>query len=737
VAFYAYFLARIFRREIEKGLMAMGDVGYIWLQPSDASAEITSTMQPFQLKPWLQLVERHMLYDIPRALSGAIEDVAWHLSLQCAPCPYLEDCRTPTQHGMDIRALPHVSRADSQHLQSAALAYSAAPSKQVRATKMNTTAPAKFSVQTLRVALTARVHQNNPDTRAAQVLGEVLSPGLLASVLDDRCIVNGHFCDSFPSKSAGTELFLSLACDPANDLPYSFALCAVDAAAGRVVASDEGFALWTKDPAELRRREEALLVRFLSSLCAILCGQAVSGAPALVIYVSEGIEKYCLSQLIVKALCGECSRILSNQPAQLRVDLHYAALVILDYAEQWQLLEVPSSAAAVTAACAGSYTPRVCDVTSAYRTLVYLPIAGFFQARDIYKWLQGHNETAGGFPSGAAEQIALDGIERLWLSADSSLAATVRARLDALRFAAQFLSGTVTAVNSALLPNAAPPLPVRPVGAATSVSTGDSVLQRLQFMKAVDVTVRCGTARQKRIAALNSGANTTIATLRYLRESPRFTHCFALERGEVPAVAGSSGAFIKKSCLCARDEQLLSLYADYAHLTETMKCPDDRYTFGSVVEITSEPSQSGDAPVMVVEVSTTGRTAFVEGRMYFLFEREADLNMSRTFDSLAQAVARRTPSTFVDVVRDPNAWSRAFGTDKAAATFAAVGCAPLSQARVAVDAVYRQHIGLTGGSMESPFASVGPLTRVQLAAFDKLLHERLTVMWGPPGTQTC
>ena len=689
VAFYSYFIERIFSSEIDAGRLKMSVYGVIWLQPSTSDAGIINTQQQFQLKPWLQLLDTHLEGDLPTAFNSALEDVPWHLNMKCASCPYINDCKTPKSYGMDIRALPNISRADSEYLQDVSRRYA-----QTLPQRRGTAVPVANAVQTLLDALRREKHE-----RAERILGMTRSDGLLASVLEQRVVVRGHLYGGLPrSISQGASVYLSLHCDPATDLPFAFGILAYRGE-GQVVMEVVEHVQWADDVAVLQTREEALLLSFLTSLRALLCGGALTPTSPVMVYVWDSLDHFCLNQLVIKALSGQFSAVLDSH-ADLCAALYYIALVLLNFQEQWHLPAPPTN---ISHATQFASTPRVCDVSEAYRALVHLPVSGFYSPSAIHSWVARQPAT----------DISAASIERTWQAAEGAkLVAALRTRLAGLRSAVTYLHDQVTAHNPTLLFNSAPALFDT---AVVATPAGDPLAERLLFMKQVDCLVRCGTARLRRIAAVNGSASQQMR-LRCLQQQGQMWY-FIQESGELVTPSASSAEFVKKFCLVRDDEALVTQYCDYQNLSETSSCSNWSYRFVNI----KETGRSGTQWRVGIEMKS--ETFLTPNAVYILFEREVDLVVQKSEDSLRQASAHLVPGTFSDVVRNPNSWGKV-------STMAGVSCASLDSARIAVDNVYSSYCRL---HTNCPQAAVGPLTRVQAAAFQKVLTERLTILWGPPG----
>jgi len=533
VAFYSHFLGLIFAEEIHQGIMHMSEVGGVWLQPAQTHTDATETLQvslrEFHLKPWLQLLQQHLQRDIPDALSGSIEDVPWHLNPHCASCPYLEDCRADKPYGPDIRALPHVSAADSALLQKIAKSHAA---------KSRAPREASFSVETLRKALSGGVEDPTVTPavrqRALRATGAVQGDsnkggrnlGAVTSILEERAFVKEHLCGTFPVTQDEIAVFVALCCDPALGLPFAWAVNSLSCGAFADCAR------FSSNPAEVRAEEQRVLLSLLTVLGNMV--EALSERPdskrGVTFYVWDGMEKFCLTQLVIKALCGEFSQLVAAVPG-LTSRVHFLALVLLDHPEQWHL-NVPPSPEYRSA----NATPRVCELTAQFRKLLHLPIAGFYSSSAIAGWVATARREA------TAEDISLERIEREWVGG-ANVSSYLTSRVENLRRSSSYLRETVSESSKRLLFNKSAPLPARGALQVRQFPVGDAIVQRLIFMKHVDVLVRCATAREKRIAGLNNPAR--LVRLRCVTKDKNFG---TFEQLSGPAVFADSAAseFIKK-----------------------------------------------------------------------------------------------------------------------------------------------------------------------------------------------
>lgn len=735
VAFYSYFLEQIFKAEIDAGTLQMSPVGGVWLQPAEAVKDgpLAPSMEEFQLKPWLQLLGQHLLHDIPAALSAPIEDVPWHLNDSCGSCPYLADCGTPKAYGVDIRTLPNVSKADSKFLQKLSVEYSDGP------TATASQRQAKYGALTLQKALVAGQASDAPgQARALRILGASPSSAAagdfdsLTSVLEDRPTLKCNLCGLFPATAEGIAVYITLHCDPALDLPYAYGVAVSvngtpsDSQHVATVACD-----LSKDSNALRSAEYALLLSFVTLLCDIVDAHSASNAACkLSFYVWEGLEKYCLSQLIIKSLCGEFGAL----PGSLKQRVHYLALVVLDYPEQWDLLAPapPMQGDLGASSNAGTIcnsSPRVCDVTLSYKALLHLPIPGFYAPASIYGCIATNSACAS--TTEASATVSLDHIERVWTT-PGDIAQLVRTRLQALITATTFLRSFVVAHDRTLLFNISPPLPDR-TQLRAPLPAASPLVERLLFMKEVDVLVRCSTARQKRISALNNTNNNATALVRLRCVSVRATRCTFEQLSGPPVFCDNpASVHIKKWCLTTDRSDLVAGFVDIQYLVEKSCCKNLSYRFVTVVR--ASMAQNNGIAVRTVEIDIwLAEKIIKENNTYVMFERGVDLNIKKSLDSLAQAAQGAIPLTFEAVLQDPNTWNSEHQRAELPPTFADLALNVLDQSRMDVNTVYRTVIDHTGLDA-SPFAKVAPLTGVQARAFQMLLSDRLTIVWGPPGT---
>ncbi len=714
MAFYSYFLGQVFADEIDRGVLRMSDTGGVWLQPvqADASVPLRISLQEFHLKPWLKLLMQHLQSDIPDALSGSIEDVPWHLNAHCSMCPYLSDCRADKPYGADIRVLPHVSAGDSKLLQNIAFKY---------AEDIDPTA-APSAVSTLHAALNsdAFMSAEPPATRQRALRAVEASPsattgnfGALTSLLERRTVLKEQLCGTYPANQDGLSVFVTLCCDPALGLPYAWAMC------GTGQSPTFECATFTTNSKEMRAREESVLLALLTRLCEMMetLMRPPSNSKGVTLYVWDAMEKFCLTQLVIKSLCGEFSALIGTVPG-LTARVHYLALVLLDHPQRWHL-HVPPSPDLMAA----SSTPRVCELTAQYRALVHLPIAGFYSSVDIAAWVRMQTLVA---PS---SDISLDAIERGWAQS-TSISTQLNARLVELVEAEKYLRSTVAASSKRLLFNKSAPLPDRAAMITTNFPVGNVIVQRLVFMKHVDVLVRCATARQKRIAALNNPAQQI--RLQCVGKDKNMAY---FEQLSGPAVFADSSAneFIKKWCLTKEDAEVVVNFADLCYLTEKLYCPDRAVTFVTVKNVVMEVREGG--VVCIVQCTLPSNSLIVEGDTCVLFAREVDLNLAKSIDSLTLLGHGALPHTFVELVADPNHWNALpIAHPPTPPSFVGLPCSTLDRSRVQVNLVYQNVISLTGDTSASPFAKVAPLSGVQAQAFHQLLHDKLTIVWGPPGT---
>ena len=883
MGFYEYFLERILKKHIDTGKLAMSTTGGVWLQhsslhPATCDA-LEETLQYFQVKPWLLLLEKAFLEDILETLQSAIEDVPWHVTTRCQPCPYLSDCRGSNNQNtsiadVDIRTLPGVSAADSRFLQHIALEYdqsttrtgtvfrpataaaaappSATPSTTAAASATATRLKPRYAAATLKAALLSPASAVVPTASARQRALTILggnsnnsssgnsgggsgrpfststassvksntartntyplvssSLGVLDSMLGRKQVFRGQPCGAFPAPTAtaststsGTavsavggvvSVYLVLLCDPALDLPYAWGVRVEQAGVSSSRSGSSGTYAAAPAPVEyhqsvvflstsasLLHAEQQLLWALLERLCAIT-EQFASSGRAVTFYVWDSLDRYCLTQMLIKALCGDfplpvtATTSTATTATALKQRLYYLAMTVLDFPQQWNLATPSpplgstgnlqqSGSGGVSCNDGGvgitSAAPRVCDVTLSYQSLLYLPIPGFYTPADLVNWVDANantNTTASTNSGGSinnkgatSTDLSRGAVEKVWLAGEN-IDNLVLERLRGLSrvtaylgftVAAQYSSGAAAGVLSTMLYNRAVPLPNRASCMQAQLFVSCPLIQRLLFMKQVNLLVRCRTAREKRIAALSNAQLTT--RLRCVSASAASKEVVFEHVSGIPVFAdGSSSAYMRKWCLTTNSNAVVTQFTDMEYITELKRYNGEGIVFASIVAINTDSRTNK----RTIHISTQNNSWCRVGDVYVLFARETDLTIDKSIDSLnfaASAVVRCAGSggtsssgcALVDLITDPNTWS---GKPE---TFAGVAWAQLESSRIAVNSVYSNIINLnntsssSSGASASPYAKVGPLTSVQAKPFDMLLRERLTIVWGPPGEKS-
>lgn len=723
VAFYSYFLEKIFEADIASGSLRMSPTGGVWLQTKSYLSDIFNCLEFFQLKPWLSLLTQHLTEDILAALSGSLEDVPWQLNTSCASCPYLADCRAPKVSGVDIRSLPHISRSDSKFLQKIALEYSDGSSTLPR--------PAKFAASTLLSALQNREYDKHTSGRVVKILGGSGSTraargefGSLTSLLESRVIVKDRLCGLIPMNNSGFSVYISLHCDPALDLPYAFGVilyfngkqqdsieldkCDID-----------------KESTITREKEQAFLLKILSYLCNLIDYMVNSGGPSTTVsfYMWDGLEKFFLTQLVVKSLCGEFGPLSDA----LSPRVHYLARVLLDYPQQWDLfaptpplegdIKTLSNGAATSIDISNS-TPRMCDITQAYKSLVLLPITGFYSPSDIHTWIESCKKLGDSSPN---SNISAGHTESTWI-ASGDVRELVRIRLLALVDATEYLRNVVVAHDPRLLFNSSPPLPYG-VHFPTPVVT-NNVLQRLIFMKEVDLLIRCSSARYKRITSLNNPPDLVKLQCKSVDDG----QCIFVQiSGSIVFEDSPASVNFKKWVLSVNDPQVLASFTDLNYISKMGFIPGNTCRLVSVVNTFLHDEQ------WCLGISLLGNASLFAkvGREYLLFPREMDFNVAKSLTSLTQALQRLLPPTFEALLSDPNRWSAEPGFPPLFIERSSelTPYNELDEVRKNVNIFYRSL-----GDLNDSYRKLAPLTGAQAQAFKMLLTERLTILWGPPGT---
>lgn len=256
---------------------------------------------------------------------------------------------------------------------------------------------------------------------------------------------------------------------------------------------------------------------------------------------------------------------------------------------------------------------------------------------------------------------------------------------------------------------------------------GNVIVQRLIFMKHVDVLVRCATAREKRIAGLNNP--TQLVRLKCVAKDDKIG-TFEQISGPVVFADSAANAFIKKWCLVRDEAETIVNFADLQFLTEKLYCSDRAVAFVTLKSVLVEARDQSRNAVCILQCTLPSNAQVNVGEDCGLFAREVDLNIAKSIDSLELMGSGALPPTFVELVTDPNAWSaRPFDNPLLQGSIAGVSAAALERSRIQVNRVYQSVLDLREG-----FAQVGPLTGVQAQAFQRLMHDKLTIVWGPPGT---
>lgn len=700
VTFYVHFLSLIFSKEIATGQLHMSEKGGVWLQPShiDSSVSLLSSIQEFHLKPWLQLLQEHLHRSIPDSLSGSIEDVPWRLNTNCSSCPYLVGCRRDKACGADIRAVPHVSAPDSKLLQDL-------PKRSPVPDNPHDVRSVRALHALLSQVVSSRVLPSHEQHRALRAIGASVSPalpvkqsslGALTSIIDHSVLMKDQQrCGTFPNNTDDFPIYVSLCCDPANELPIA---CAVRSFPGEDFSMT---ATYSSDQDDTKHQQEQLLVDFLVHLCEIVqMAAAKTVSPCLTFYVWEPLERTCLTQLVIKALCGELSHLLRAVP-DLTARVHYLALVLLDFPEQWELDAPPKPEYNYAA------TPRICDIVGQFRALVHLPIRGFYSPSTIASCMNSPDPVD-------VVDIAVESIERDWSQQSKDASERLRSRVDKLKIATNYLRRNA-AKN--LLFNKSAALPS--TSAVDRSASTHPVLQRLVFMKHVDALVRCSEKRRKRIASLND----TELEVR-LRCTAKHENSIDFQLVSGPPVFADRSPHIRKWCLARDKAETIVNFVDLMYLSESRFSKNREVAFVSV--------DVPNAHVLSVRCEVPTGFAVNIGDVCVLFAREVDLNLAKSIDSLESMGADcnahpTTPRTFIDLVEDPNAWSaRACGITGICAetVLSDVLCSALESGRGCVDSIYQ----------DAGVDSLGPLSGAQTQALQSLLHSKLTVLWGPPGT---
>jgi len=178
------------------------------------------------------------------------------------------------------------------------------------------------------------------------------------------------------------------------------------------------------------------------------------------------------------------------------------------------------------------------------------------------------------------------------------------------------------------------------------------------------------------------------------------------------------------------EEEVIVNFADLQYLTEKLYCPDRAVAFVTVKSVAVEARE--DVAVCILQCTLPSNAQVSVGEDCVLFVREVDLNIAKSIDSLELMGSGALPHTFVRLVSDPNAWSATPGDDLLQGSLAGVPASALEKHRVQLNRIYQSVMDLSGGH-ESRYAQVAPLTGVQAQAFQRLVHDKLTIVWGPPG----
>jgi hypothetical protein len=544
VAFYHYFLRRLLA---DQPGVALGDIGAIWLkQPHTPVAESVET---FLIGPWLELLEGELGSRIPRAFSLPLNKVAWQLRPSCQICPYWGDCRERGK--TDVRGLPSIAPADSNFLSRLVDPDGTNPEGARPLTdlaRVLQTAP-----EPLRLRAAAVLGRSEGDGDGG---GDILQ-----SFLENRPLLRRRPYGLFPRSQENLAVALTLAVDPVYHLPHGWGLAvelpaAVVEAGGPGVASllhgmapapspglgpgsggsscyvqTDGVVFEAEPPGgeALGSRELECLMRLLARLRDVTAALEVEPFREMgtQFYVWDGKDRGDLTSMLLRVLHDGLVGDGGDVRGVTAEEVEHLALVLLDGRDHWLLKGDPPTPAteaqlksaksiekmtvreleATGALPPGTVgrgkktaaqeqvkaeaqqrntsimlaTPAVCELLPATAALVHLPSPGCYRASDVVR---------------GVDEIEREGFERLWLLG-GDVRPLLSARTTGLLQAKTWLRGVLGDQAPVLLYNDSQPRRLN----APAQRLPHPLLQRLSFMKQMDVIFRCTEARRKRAEA--------------------------------------------------------------------------------------------------------------------------------------------------------------------------------------------------------------------------------------------
>jgi hypothetical protein len=193
---------------------------------------------------------------------------------------------------------------------------------------------------------------------------------------------------------------------------------------------------------------------------------------------------------------------------------------------------------------------------------------------------------------------------------------------------------------------------------------------------------------------------------------------------------------VPKWLLTAADPALAVRFNDLQHLEAKTFEGSERMTFASIHFVRREGGAAdGGSPRIVVglELKKTAKSAqtgryepldlWNDGPVFCLYERATEGNIQK----LLKHLRSQTSPAFTDLLEDPYRWSDRFEAPEARRLSGEL-CGRVEEALRSINATYTELRRL-----DRVDRVLAPQRDRQLEAFQRLLWNRLTLVWGPPG----
>ncbi|KAJ3049779.1 hypothetical protein HK097_009221 [Rhizophlyctis rosea] len=773
---------------------AENDAGEVWIpEPGIIPGNIPVPNQIFPIALLRPILETLLFVDLPRILSQDLPSVRWHYNPLCAGCDYSNRCRTETITGKTISNIPHLSFGDHKFM-SQSLAYyrrlgNTSPVTDLE--DLHTLVHSGLGIENggnsfvssmpataERLGMLMKVQGRIPNKPISQC--DLDESPILKAATEGKVAMLGRRTLIFPHHE-DIAVFISLGLDPNTEQLYAFSISVIESTNGqkRVVKEEDGVVA-LGDEADFGSTFTARLAGIIQDLLDLKGARAEEEIERVSVqfYVYSRIEYDALTTLLVTQACRYDDGAEENKSY---VDARICIGAILDHSDVLLTTVQPELISSSLLFSVGSGKLRKNDLERYVRlfegrgvslkgqTVEMLKerLKGLLEkvsrggvamggkgglARKLPKVVVVHEAvgaivampTPGYFQLDASKAILIDGLGcgdagRLGGTVDQSIEEEYKSwkendpggGRERLRWRRKAMQGVVDSLRervegwcnakgvdvSSILPNSASAFVV-----AYIELVKNRHLKRLLFMRQFELMTELTTLIQDRTS------NTRCIDLNYLHPSPikseDFTFVFTCTRGSQfldPETDEHFKWILVRDGTDAEmafdDLKYQDTYFTRLSLAEEDKDVREAVCFARVVEV-----EGGDGGAVKVKLRLRMAKGFtVKGGKFKLRQRLVDYNTKKIVKNLveteADAVNNESVPLFLQILDDVNKVGRQTPANAKEDTAAERN----------LFTFYNEYYSLVGGSKFLQFQTS------QRRAFQAILNQSLTIVWGPPG----